>query len=141
MIHDNYEPSFGDQTSKSLTSIVKKGILSKKSRSKYLSGPWVLRTVILDSANKLSYYDGKTLKGEINLAGTMVNHMTQDTADGRVFPFQITNISAVKRSQTTSLMLAAGSFQEADEWVAILSKASAGSTSTGAAGYITFEVP
>jgi hypothetical protein len=120
--------------------IVKKGILSKKSRSKYISGPWTLRTVILDSDNRLSYYDGKVLKGEVLLAGTMVNHVTQDVADGKTFPFQISNISLVKRSQTTALLLAAGSFQEADDWVTHLSKAAVGSTSTGAAGYITFEV-
>ena len=105
-----------------------------------MSGPWALRTLVLDSDNKLSYYDGKTLKGEVILAGTMVNHVTQDVADGKAFPFQISNISQVKTSQSTSLLLAAGSFQEADDWVTCLSKAAVGSTSTGAAGYITFEV-
>ena len=120
--------------------IIKKGILSKKGRSKFMSGPWALRTLVLDSDNKLSYYDGKTLKGEVILAGTMVNHVTQDVADGKAFPFQISNISQVKTSQSTSLLLAAGSFQEADDWVTCLSKAAVGSTSTGAAGYITFEV-
>lgn len=119
---------------------VKKGILSKKSRSKYMSGPWTLRTVVLNSDNKLLYFDGKVLKGEIILAGTMINHMTPDPSDGRVFPFQITNISSVKMTQTSAMTLAAGSYQEADEWVTCLNKAAAGSTSTGAAGYITFEV-
>lgn len=125
---------------KKTSKVVKKGILSKKSRSKYISGPWTLRTVILDSDNTLSYYDGRVLKGEVLLAGTMVNHVTQDVADGNTFPFQISNISLVKRSQTSSLLLAAGSFQEADDWVTQLSKAAVGSTSTGAAGYVTFEV-
>ena len=121
--------------------ITKKGILSKKSRSKLFSVPWALRTIILDSENKLYYYDGKVLKGEIILAGTVIDHIAhQDMADGRSFAFQINNIMSVKRTQTTSLTLAAGSYQEADDWVTCLTKASAGSTSTGAAGYITFEV-
>lgn len=120
--------------------VIKKGILSKKSRSKFMSGPWTLRTVVLDTDNKLLYFDGKQLKGEIILAGTMISHLAQDIADGKMFPFQIINISSVKRTQTTTLTLAAGSFQEADDWVSCLNKAAAGSTSTGAAGYITFEV-
>lgn len=119
---------------------VKKGILSKKSRSKYMSGPWTLRTVVLNSDNKLLYFDGKVLKGEIILAGTMINHLKQDLSESRVFPFQITNISSVKMTQTSTMTLAAGSYQEADDWVTCLNKAAAGSTSTGAAGYITFEV-
>lgn len=119
---------------------VKKGILSKKSRSKYMTGPWTLRTVVLNSDNKLLYFDGKVQKGEIILAGTMINHMKPDPSDGRIFPFQITNISSVKMTQTSAMTLAAGSYQEADDWVTCLNKAAAGSTSTGAAGYITFEV-
>lgn len=126
--------------SRKVPQIVKKGILTKRSRSKYLSGPWTLRTFILDSNSTLSYYDGKTFKGEVALAGTSVNHVAQDAADGRTFPFQISNISSVKRTQGTTLLLAAGSFQEADDWVRCLAHAAAGSTSTGAAGYITFEV-
>lgn len=120
--------------------VVRKGILSKKSRSKFMTGPWTLRTVVLNSHNKLLYFDGKVLKGEIILAGTTVSHLTQDSADGKMFPFQISNISCVKMSQTTSLTLAAGSFQEADDWVSSLNKASAGSSPTEAAGYITFQV-
>jgi len=120
--------------------VVRKGILSKKSRSKFMTGPWTLRTVVLNSHNKLLYFDGKVLKGEIMLAGTTVSHLTQDSADGKMFPFQISNISCVKMSQTTSLTLAAGSFQEADDWVSSLNKAAAGSSPTEAAGYITFQV-
>jgi hypothetical protein len=120
--------------------ILKKGILLKKSRSKFLGGPWTLRTFILDTDNRLSYYDGRTFKGDVHLAGTIVNHVAQDGMDNRKFPFQISNILSVKGTQGSTLQLAAGSFQEADDWVTCLTRASAGSTSTGAAGYITFEV-
>ena len=106
-----------------------------------MSGVWSLRTVILDSENKLLYYDGKTLKGEILLAGTEVEHAMEEAGEGRQFPFRITNISSVKRTQTSTLTLAAGSHKEADEWVIALAAAAAGSTQSSAvAGYVTFEV-
>lgn len=120
--------------------IVKKGILSKKSRSKFLSGPWTLRTFILGADNKLYYYDGKVFKGEVALSGTTTVHIANDSSDARLFPFQVTNIPSVKRTQCNTLTLSAGSFQEADDWVSCINTAAAGSTSTGLSGYVTIEV-
>lgn len=120
--------------------VVKKGILSKKSRSKFMSGPWTLRTVVLGADNKLYYYDGKVFKGEVVLSGTSTNHIANDAADTRTFPFQITNIPSVKRTQCNTLTLSAGSFQEADDWVSCINTAAAGSGSSGPSGYVTMEV-
>ena len=120
--------------------VVKKGILSKKSRSKFISGPWTLRTVVLSADNKLFYYDGRVFKGEVVLSGTTTNHIANETSDARVFPFQISNIPSVKRTQCNTLTLSAGSFQEADDWVSCINTAAAGSTSSGLSGYVTMEV-
>jgi hypothetical protein len=100
--------------------VVKKGILSKRGR-KMLFRPWVLRTVILDDQNNLSYYDGNTLKGIVNLEGTTTTIVPTDKADGRKFAFEITNIAQVGPLQTHSLLLAAGSQAEAEEWVDVIS--------------------
>ena len=100
--------------------VVKKGILSKRGR-KMIFRPWVLRTVILDDQNNLSYYDGNTLKGSVSLEGTTTTLVPTEKADGRKFAFEITNISQVGPLQTHSLLLAAGSQAEAEEWVDVIS--------------------
>lgn len=96
--------------------IIKKGILNKKGRKKIFR-PWVLRTIVLDDRHMLSYYDGTTLKGCINLIGTSTNLVPPEKADGRNFAFEITNISTTRTFQRNSLLLAASSQAEADEWV------------------------
>jgi hypothetical protein len=121
--------------------ILKKGILSKKSRNMFIAGPWALRTIYLNADNTLHYYDGKTLKGVVNMTGTVVNHIKNPSGDAGSYAFEISNISSVKRGQMNSLMLAAGSFQEAEDWVAALTKASLGSNLNSAGlSYVTFEV-
>lgn len=96
--------------------IVKKGMLAKKGR-KRIFRPWALRTIILDNRNILSYYDGRTLKGSLNLEGTNVTLIPPEKADGRSFAFEVSNISNTKTIQSNNLILAAGSQAEAEEWV------------------------
>eukprot|EP01040_Poterioochromonas_malhamensis_P004815 gene4815-5169_t len=96
--------------------IIKKGILSKRGRKKIFR-PWVLRTIVLDDRNMLSYYDGRTLKGSFSLEGTSTAFVPPERADGRLFAFEITNIQHTGALQSNSLLLAAGSQPEAEEWI------------------------
>jgi hypothetical protein len=120
--------------------IVKKGFLTKKGR-KRIFRPWVLRTIILDDRNILSYYDGRTLKGTVLLEGTTTTLIPPDKADGKHYAFEITNISNKKALQTSNLILAASSEHEADEWVeAIFSLAKKQPSSKANFQYESFEV-
>eukprot|EP00981_Chlorochromonas_danica_P013044 scaffold5723_cov176-Ochromonas_danica.AAC.1 len=99
--------------------IVKRGFLSKKARAKFIR-PWALRSVVLDDRFHLFYYDRDQLKGVINLIGTGIRHVPPEQADNRHFAFEITNINDIKTTKhhkASSLLLSAGSQQEADDWV------------------------
>jgi hypothetical protein len=100
----------------------KKGILAKKGMGK-LFKPWTLRTVYVDLNQRLAYFDGTTLKGEILLDGVSVRSLTLEEADGRPFAFEISNINGVRRTQNNMLVLAASSAQEAQEWIDCLRSA------------------
>lgn len=120
--------------------IVLKGILSKRSRNLFIRGPWALRTVLLYSNNKFFYFNGKVLKGEVSLAGTEVSFVSPELADGRNYAFQIANIKTEKRVQSSTLIFAAGSQQEAEDWVYNLSAAVKSLDTLSKTAYITFEV-
>ena len=100
--------------------IVKRGILSKRGRNK-LYHPWTLRTIIVDDRANLYYYDGKALKGEIDLKGAIIQIVKADAAEGHQFAFEISNITSKNALQSASLILASSSKSEADEWVDVLS--------------------
>jgi hypothetical protein len=120
--------------------IVKKGILSKKGRKKIFR-PWVLRTIVLDNRNILSYFDGRTLKGTVNLHGTTTTPLPPDKADGRSYAFEVSHISKHGALQGSSLILAASSAGEAEEWVnAINSLTRKHDTSTSTFQYESLEV-
>lgn len=120
--------------------IVKKGILSKRGRKKIFH-PWVLRTIVLDNRNVLTYLDGKTLKGTVNLEGTTVSLVPPEKANGRQFAFEISSISNTRALQTTTLMLAASSLKEAEDWVeAIVSLTAKHVSSKGNVHYESLEV-
>jgi hypothetical protein len=121
------------------STFIKKGILSKKGMSKLLR-PWSLRTIVLCSNQKLQYYDGKTLKGEISLVGTKINHISPLIADGRDFAFEISNITGLKLSKIPVLILAAGSTYEANEWVEALTLAAVKANTIKGSEYISFVV-
>lgn len=98
--------------------VVKTGFLSKKARAKFIR-PWTLRNIILDEHCRLFYYDRDVLKGVVSLLGTGVRRLDPAAADGRPFAFEIVNINDLKssRNKCSSLVLAAGSQREADEWI------------------------
>ncbi|KAJ1403764.1 hypothetical protein B484DRAFT_424255 [Ochromonadaceae sp. CCMP2298] len=120
---------------------IKKGILSKRPRNKmgFLAGSWVLRSVELTSDGRLLYFDGKTPKGEAFLAGTVIDHLPLESDKGRGFVFRISNIPSVRRTQNSSLTLAAGSLQEADSWVKAITKAAVVSAPYAGDKYETLE--
>mmetsp|Transcript_25391 Transcript_25391/g.34933 ORF Transcript_25391/g.34933 Transcript_25391/m.34933 type:complete len:180 (+) Transcript_25391:25-564(+) len=96
-------------------STVKQGILLKKGMG-ILIRPWNLRTIIVDTDNKFTYMDRDQLKGGFFLDGTIIKKIPPELADGRSHAFEILNI----RNKTKSLLLAAGSEMEADDWISCL---------------------
>lgn len=122
-------------------SYIKKAILSKKGMGKLIR-PWVLRTIVLDRSNKLSYYDGKQLKGELSLEGATARHIDSDLSDGRQFAFEVSGLGGTKKHQNNSLILAASCINEANDWVEVLTKAANAlpvQKSHDVTGYTTFE--
>mmetsp|Transcript_21039 Transcript_21039/g.19170 ORF Transcript_21039/g.19170 Transcript_21039/m.19170 type:complete len:191 (+) Transcript_21039:3-575(+) len=99
-----------------VNSSIKTGILNKKGRGKIFR-PWHLRTIELNpSLCKLLYYNGKKLKGEINLRGCTVRLLSPTEADGRDHAFIVT-LLLPEKGKSNQLVLAAGSNNEAIEWV------------------------
>jgi len=98
--------------------------------------------VFLDKTNKLYYFDGDKLKGEVDLVGTQVSHLDPDQADGKRYAFIISGIRHPKRGQSDFVLLAAGSQSESLEWVGTISEMidlkSKDRSVIG--GYLTFEV-
>ena len=96
----------------------------------------------LDKSNKLYYFDGDKLKGEVNLVGTQVSHVDPGQADGKLHAFLISGIRNPKRGQSDFVLLGAGSQSESLEWVGSISEMidlnSKGKSVIG--GYLTFEV-
>jgi len=90
-----------------------------------------LRTVVLNSENRLLYFDGKIYKGEVDLTGTKVEHCPKESTDRRGSVVRISNIESVSAFQSHHLFLAAGSFREADSWVRYLTNAASSSTVEG----------
>jgi hypothetical protein len=127
--------------SPSPSTYVKKAILSKKGMGKLIR-PWVLRTIVLDRNNKLLYYDGKQLKGELLLEGATARHIDSDMADGRPFAFEVSGLGGTKKHQNSSLILAASCINDANDWVEALTKAANAlpvQKSHDVTGYTTFE--
>ena len=141
------EAEFEDESSVVQSSSIpiqflKKGILLKKGRNKIFR-PWVLRTVVLESANRLLYFDGSKLRGEVHLDGTTINPVPKEQADGKPHAFEISNIATAKRTQLGSLLLAASSVQEASEWINALQRAinsCSQQKSRTISGYVTLQV-
>lgn len=102
---------------------VLRGILSKKGRNK-LYQPWAIRTVILDDESTLRYFDGQSLRGEVDVVGCFLRTLTPDQADGRSHAFEIANISEKGALKSSSLILAASSALEAQAWMDALITAS-----------------
>lgn len=112
---------------------LKKGILSKKGMGLVIK-PWVLRTVVLGHDGKLVYYDGNVLKGELQLHGATISYVDPSAADGRANAFQIANVFDIKKQQKATLLLAASSKPETDEWVTAITQVL--STTTGDVGNV-----
>lgn len=100
--------------------IIKRGILNKKGRRK-LFRPWTLRTIIIDDQDKLLYFKGSVLKGEVMLKDIHVRHLPPEKADGKKFAFEISNIPSDSPLRSDSLLLAAATEAEAADWVDIIS--------------------
>ena len=98
--------------------VIKQGSLLKKGMG-FLYRPWRIRTIIIDKKNNLQYFDGPNLKGQFCLEGKNIKHLSPEQADGKKFAFEILNIS----NKQHSLILAASSEQEADDWVDCMIKA------------------
>lgn len=111
-------------------------------RSTLYNATWKLRSVYLDKSNKLYYFDGDKMKGEVNLVGTQVSHVDPGQADGKLHAFLISGIRNPKRGQSDFVLLSAGSLSESLEWVGSISEMidlnSKGRSIIG--GYLTFEV-
>lgn len=110
-------------------SIIKGGILAKRGRGQFIK-PWSLRTIIIDQNKQLFYYDREVLKGNVDLEGTTIRYLPPTEADGRENAFEIMNISNVKATQDRSLILAATSLKEAEEWVDVLMNSATVSSSS-----------
>ncbi len=96
---------------------IKSGFLSKKGRANFIR-PWSLRKIIIDDQYRLFYYDRNLLKGVVPLHGAGVRHVSVEKSNNRSFTFEIHNINDTKSTRKKkSLLLAAGSQAEANEWV------------------------
>ena len=118
----------------------KRGILAKKGMGKIYK-PWSLRNIYVDLNQSLAYFDGTTLKGEIQLDGVTVRQLSPEEADGRQYAFEIGNISGVRRTKDNVLILAASSAQEAQEWIECLRAASSSTIrarTLNGPGYMSF---
>ena len=74
--------------------------------------------------HKLYYYDGKKLKGEISLIGTLCKKLNPNEAEGNPFAFEISNIRSEKSDNYVKLVLAASAEIEAMTWIEEISQAS-----------------
>jgi hypothetical protein len=80
---------------------------------------------VLDSSRgKLTYMDGNTVKGEINLAGVHVIKLDPREADGHENAFKIMNIQDDLATRVNELVLSAGSEPEVDDWMRAIKLAS-----------------
>ena len=102
---------------------VKTGALVKKSRErgvwalvpKFLKRPWALRRVKLHRDKLIRYFDGNSMKGEIDIRGCQAREISPRDADGKTNAFGIYNAD-----QTRLLLLLAENGNERGEWIAAI---------------------
>ena len=99
--------------------LVKEGNLLKRGRGRgliamFLSKPWQDRRIKLYEGLKIQYCSDDSIKGEIVLNGAQVSAKEPGDADGRQFPFEITNPIG------DALMLNAENEKERGEWIHVI---------------------